>query len=169
MKRGINLYRGSKRGWIDVTIIFIVVLFTLGIFSLVGYNMFSELNSELQSDPDIHQDAKDNAAASYSRYPSTMDSLFLTLFVLGFIAVVIITWLSFENPLFIFILFVLMISLLIVGAIMSNTWAELVTDEDIGSLSSGLPFTTHILNNFVMYVLGTMASMGAVLFMRSRF
>ena len=169
MKRKKNLYHDSKKGWIDVTILFVVMMFMLGIVTLIGVNLYDSLNHELQSDPDISALAKTSSAESYSRFSPTMDGVFLTLFILAYIAILVITWLTFENPLFIFIIFVLLLALLIVSALLSNTWAELVLDSDIGSLSSTMPFATHILDNFVFYILGTIASMGFVLFMRSRF
>jgi hypothetical protein len=158
-----------KTKFITEMLYFVIVLTIFAVVGLVSYNVYADVNNEIQNSPDMSNTSKTTIASSYARFDDVTDGSFLTLFVFMWLVILGLAWLSYENQLFLIILVVFLIAMLITGAIFSNMWSEFSTDADIGALSVNLPFTTQILDNFVMYWLVFIGSAGLVLFMRSKY
>lgn len=163
-----NSYQDFKARFMLETVYFLVGIIIFSVVALISFNIYGEVNTEIQNSADMSNTSKLNSAEAYARYDDTMDGtvLFITIFM--FIAILGIAWFSYENPLFMIVLIILLIVLIIVGAIFSNIWQEFATEDDLSTYASNLPMTTHILDNFVIYILSLIAGCGILLFVRSK-
>lgn len=168
MKRSSS--RGFKRkGFIAPIIMSIIVLFTLGYIALISYDVYDDVNTDIQNSDDFSNATKLKANTYYESYDDVTDGGFLTVVVLVLIVLLAMAWFSYDSPVILIILIVLLIALILVGAIMSNAWYDLRTDDTYVTLSANLPIMSNVLDNFVMYVLAIIMACGMVLFMRSRY
>lgn len=166
MKR--SSYQDFKARFMLETVYFLIGIIIFAVVGLISFNIYGELNTEIQNSADMSNTSKLNSAEAYSRFDDTLDGtvLFITIFM--FIAILGIAWFSYENPLFMIVLIVLLIILIVVAAIFSNVWQEFATEDDLSSYATNLPITTHILDNFVIYILSLIAGCGILLFVRSK-
>jgi hypothetical protein len=164
-----SLFHGSKRtGFMMESLYLIVTITIFAIVAVVFGGLYNDLNTDIQAETDMSNSSKTLAAENYSRYSNTTDGVFFALFAFGFIVLLGMAWLSYESPIFLIVLIVLLLAMLIIGAIFANTWVEF-TDDDYSTQASNVPITNHILSNFLIYVLVAIGSCGLVLFMRSKF
>jgi hypothetical protein len=159
-----NSYQDFKAKFMLETVYFLVGIIIFAVVGLISFNIYGELNTEIQNSTDMGNTSKLNSATAYARYDDTIDGTVLFITVFMFIAILGIAWFSYENPLFIIILIVL----IIVAAIFSNVWQEFATEDDLSTYATNLPMTTHILDNFVIYILSLIAGCGILLFVRSK-
>jgi hypothetical protein len=146
--------KNNKRGSLAIVwmLTSIVLVFVFVMISFFAYKGLSEINSDLQSDPDIQQEAKDQLGDLNTRYPTTFDGLVVLIVVLLWIAVMIFGFFSDNHPVFYALFFIIIIFLLILGGIFSNVWDEVKTDSELSALSLSFPKTNYIMDNYLLFV-----------------
>lgn len=164
-----NQFLGFKKGNVFLdTMTFIIILIVFGLFCFIGYKIFTDFNNDIQSDPDISDVAKAKMAVMQSNYPSLMDYLFLTVLILFWIAVIVSSFLIDTHPVFFILSIFLLIIVLIVGAELSNSYEELVTENGDVFIIAQFPIIHWVLSHLVAVIITIAMSIVIALYAKNR-
>lgn len=144
----------------------IVVLFVLAFASVYGLKLFDELNTDIQADDDIGATAKNLSSETFTKYPTLMDSVFLFAFCLLVIVTLALVFMLDTHPIFFIISVLLLGSLFIVGMIVSNTYDDMMSDDELSSYANQFPYTNWIITHLVELLIGIGFMITVVLFIK---
>lgn len=149
---------------IDDLIYMVVMLFLIGLFVIVGYIGFSEMNNAFSNSTLIPQEQKDFFSGQFERYEN-LDYTFLTIFICIVIAVLLISWVLATYPAFFVVFFFLVILLSALAGVLANTWIDITTEHEIlGIAASNFPITSFIIQNYLIFIMVTAVLMILVFF-----
>lgn len=150
------------------TITIIIVLFFLGILGITAMKAYGDFNDDIQADPNMNTIAKNEAQGHADRFPAMFDGIFIFLFGMFWLFAVLASFLIDTHPAFFIIALVFLFFIIIVGAILSNTFDEYVSDADFLATSDQFPMTKFIFENIVLFIVAIAGSISIVLFAKSR-
>ncbi len=162
-----NSLLSCKKGYIAESLQIIIVLFIFGLLAIITYNIFTDVNTDIQASSDISAEGKEMADSLHSRYPATMDGAFLLIFILLWILLLVAIWFFESNPLFMIIVIIVLVILLMAAGMLSNFWEEFSIDADF-SYADQFPSTYFILNNFLIVMATLFISVVATMYMKGR-
>ena len=158
--------RNKKGNAIIEGMTILVVFFAMAIFSIIGYGFFDDLNTDIQNDDSLTQQAKDTSKDVFSKYPSLMDNLFLFAFILIVIVMLALVFMIDTHPIFFIIAVVLLGGLFVVGMALSNTYDDLMSDSTFSADAYNFPFTNWIMTHFVELIIAIGFMITLVLFIK---
>lgn len=156
----------NNKGFTGVVILILVALFIVALVSVVVGFFFGEMNTMIQTDDDLGNTSKEIVSDLNDRYDNTMDGAFITILGLLFLVGMIAGWVSNDNPYTLIIAIIVMVFILLIAAVMSNTWEEYTDDAELGSYSSNLTITNFVMNNFLAVAVGMIGAIITVMYMR---
>ena len=142
-----------RNALIDGAMVILIVLF-LSIGSVVGYNIFGDLNSEIQNDNDASNITKQTSGNLYTLYPALLDNLFLMAFVLFVVFLIVSVFLLDTHPIFFIITIVLLSSVFLVAMLLSNTYTEIMEDSEFSASANAFPYTSWVNDHLVELIVG---------------
>jgi len=135
------------------------------IVAFVAVTVTSDINTEIQADPDLNADAKATMQTIDDNLPSTLDYGFLFMLVLLWIFLIVSTLFIDSHPIFFVIMFVLMIFAFVVVFVLGNSFYEIANDAQFSAFQSDLPIiyfiTTHLLETIIVIGSTTLISLYA--------
>jgi len=134
----------------------------------MGYNIFGEMNSDIQSDDTFDNSSKQVSSEWYERYPDLMDGGFLMVMVFVWLGVIISSLLIDTNPIFLVISIVLFTFLLILAIMMGNVWQETMTDAELAGMETSFPVMFWVYDNLLIMVVGVVSSIMISLYAKSK-
>jgi len=153
-----RFFSDRKGNGIGDTLVVFLILFVLGIVGLVMYLVVSSIHDTVTFTDPVAQESMDNL---YDRQPSTFDGMFITILVIFWIGSAILSYFIDSHPAFFVFSFVLLIILIIVGAIMANTFTEF--NDDLG-YASEFPMTSFFFDHLVLFIVGMVTTILIALF-----
>lgn len=157
---------GCKKGnALSDGLIILISIFVLLIFFAFSYSAYTSTYSDIQADLTnteaiaLHTDYND-------RIPETLDSALVFAFVLLWAGAVILAFFIDTHPIFFILTMLLLIGVLMVGGILSNTYQELILDDT--SLGSSFPMMTFIMRHLVSFIIGVVISIVISLYAKSK-
>lgn len=162
-----NLISDCKGFALMQMIMVLIFLVVLAISSLFVYKAFNEINTDLQADLDLSTQSKAVVDDLHTRYPSTMDNVFITVLSLLFILAIVASYFTDENPFWIIvIIFLLIVSMLLAG-IFSNVWEEITDDAEI-TFETSFPMTNYLLDNYMIVFAVVGMVIGLTIYLKNR-
>jgi len=149
-------------------VVIVVVLFILAIITLAGVYIEDEVYPELRADF-VEANATNSTAIlddMHTRVPGNLDALFAFFLVMFWISSVILAYFIDTHPLYFVISLILLTIIFIVGGVLSNTYTEI--SEDLNNIGDSLPMMTYIMEHFLQFLLGIIASIVIALFAKSQ-
>jgi hypothetical protein len=137
---------------IEVALIIILVL-AMGVTSIYAMQAFDEVNKDIQSDLDMHPEAKTVSGDLYNKYGSLMDNLILFALVLFTVFVVVSVFIIDTHPIFFWVNIVILVFVLIATMLLGNFFHETMTDPEIVVYANEFPYTSWLMNHAVMVAL----------------
>jgi hypothetical protein len=162
-------YSNKKGNAVMDGIVIVVILFILGLVSLVGVYIENEIY------PDLHADFVEANATNatgiledvHTRTPGSLDALFAMFLALFWICSVVLAYFIDTHPVYFAITLILLIIVFIVGGVLSNTYAEV--NADFGNIgTTSLPMTTYIMDHLLGFILGIVTTIAIALFAKSQ-
>lgn len=145
-KRNDYLISRSRKGNAVLdTLMLLVVLFALALLSIWGRALFTDMNNNIQTDPDASSLAKNMSQSLSDRYTPTMDGAFAVVFVILWITLIVASFSIDSHPLFFGVMVIVMLFVLMAAAVLGNTYDEFVSGTDLSTASAS--FT---IQNFIM-------------------
>lgn len=146
----------------------IVILFVLAIISVVGYQIFTEVNTEIQADNEISNTSKVYLDTAHTQYPTLFDGIFIFLLVGFWIAAIVFSFLIDTHPIFLVISLLLIAIILVVAAFMTNSYEEIIGDAEFSAVSTSFPMTNFVMGHLIETILVITMSIVISLFAKSR-
>jgi len=163
------MFLKCKRGNAIIdSIFFIVVMVIFGLVVLIGYQLFGDLNTDIQANSDLSNTSKQSSADLYARYPSFFDGLFLFLMILLWGFVLVASFMIDSHPIFFVFAIILLVFVLLIGGSLSNFWDEISGDDGFSTEANSFPITDWILSNIIIVVLIVGFSVIIALYGKSR-
>lgn len=144
-----SFFRGKKGNAVIDTLTVIIFLIVFGVLAILGYMVFTDVNEDLQTDPDLSDSSKQISNTLATNYPSLLDNGFMLVLILFWIFVIISSFMVESHPIFFVISFILLISIFVVVMLLSNSFQELMDDPDLTEASDHFPKINFILNNLL--------------------
>lgn len=153
----------------DVLVVF-VTLFIFVVFGLVSFNFFTDIKTELvDNDPDfLSNESKDVINNSFDTFPSWLDGAVITILILFWILLLGLTFVVDAHPIIWGIVLLLLIFIIFVAAVLSNTYKELSLDDDLNVQAVQLAKTQWIMDRLPFIVVIIVISLIIAMMMKSR-
>lgn len=142
----------NKKGFIGDVPFIIAMLFLFAIVVFVGYKVFGDYNDKWQAGS-ADANAKQLVQDGKDRYVSLFDGIFMFVFAGLCIALFISLTQIGTRPEFFFITLILLVILIGVGALLSNTMEEVTTSSELSSEASEFSFIPFFFENLPIMVL----------------
>jgi hypothetical protein len=140
----------SKKGSLPLELlVVIVVLFGFTIMAFLGKNIIDDLNTDIQSDADMSAQAKSTSSSMATRLPSIFDAGLALIFILLWIAVLILGFQIDVQPAYFVVALIFLIIVIGIAFLIDNAYTEVIGDEIFSSMPTYFPMT-----NFIMDKLG---------------
>lgn len=136
------------------TLMVMVVIFAFSIISMVVFKAFSEINTDIQADDELSNETKEISGTLHDRFPSLFDGLFIFIFVMLWIVVIVASFNIDSHPIFMVVSVILLAIVLLLGAMISNTYDDIVGDDDFSSSTTEFPMSNFVLSHLVQFILG---------------
>lgn len=156
----------KKKANVAIDLLFAIVAICLfGMVSIMAYKAFDEMNTDMQLDDSLTNLTKSEIGDLHSRYPSTMDSIFMIAFGLLWIMLLAAAFLIDAKPMFFGVMFVIILFAVIAMMFLNNGLAEFMDDDEISGFQSSFPMSywimTHLLSISIIIGLSTLTVMYA--------
>lgn len=148
-----------------VTIMIIVLVF--GTISVIGYVFLGDMNDDFQAEAQYNA-SKTVAQNTTNQYPSLMDNLLLTIYVLFVLFTVVAVILLDTHPVFFIFTVIMIASVLVVALLLGNFFDDLMTDEVLSASANSFPYTSWLLRHFVEVTVAHAFLLGTALFVKFR-
>jgi len=159
--------KGKKGGVID-GLTSLVILFAFALFFLVVFNALDDVNTDIQSDPDISSDGKEIIDDYHTNYPTWLDNAFLFIFTGLWIVSLISSFYIDTQPAFLVFSILLLIIVLVISAYLSNGYQELMEDSTFEDTITLFPITDFVLSHIVEFFIGIIFTNLIVFFAKTR-
>lgn len=144
-------YSNKRKGQSALDLVFLIVaMFMVGITAIFGYKILSDINTDVQADPDVATIAKTELGNTTANYPQYFDNAFVLILAIGWIATILTAFLIDAHPVFFIISWLLVIFALVIGMVMSNAYQDFTADEDITTAADAFPMTNWIMENLLI-------------------
>lgn len=161
-------YRRKNGNVFTDSMILIFVLFFLALSSIIVFIVFDDLNTDIQNDDILKEENKEIVGDLHSRFPSTFDNIWVLAFGLLWLFVLVASMFVDAHPVFFIISALLLIFVIFIGAVFSNTYEEFTSDPDVQSFADGFPMTNFIMGELPIVALLVGFSIALVLFGKSQ-
>lgn len=158
------IFRFRKGNTTIEVIFFLLVLCVIVLSSFVGNYILGEINTDIQNDDNMINESKTVVSEMNTNYSTIMDNAFILIFVLSWLAILVASYFIDTSPIFFIFGFVLILFVIIVGAIMGNVYADLLTQTEFSGYENLFPKTHFIMNNIVLVLLGVASSVLLLLY-----
>jgi hypothetical protein len=150
-------------------LLIVIVLIAFGLFSVIGYRIFNDINDDIQADASLSNQTKAVVENAHDAYPNTMDSGFLIILGLFWIMTIVASVLIDTHPMFLVISIILFLFLLGIAMMLSNSFQEVVGDAEFSGFESAFPYTYYVIEHLLQVILVYGASIMIAMFAKTRF
>lgn len=144
--------------------LYLVMLFVIAISLVIIYVAFDAFNTEIQSAPQFTADSKAILDEQTNRFPTTWDYVFLTVFIGVIISLCILAWVLETQPALFFIIVIVIGIFGAVAGYLANAFEEVILDPILGASASNFPIMSHVISNYLVYIIGAVFLMIIVFF-----
>jgi flagellar basal body-associated protein FliL len=139
----------NKKGSIVDIFYIVLVMFIISIVFVIGWVIFSRVNTEFQSHSDLSTEGKAIMQSSTDKYVRTFDNLFLTVGIALYIGAMILAWNVDISPVFFFLSIVIFAVLVILAGVYGNAFYTFSENAQITTYASDFNIIPLVMNNFV--------------------
>lgn len=159
----------NKGNMVIGIVLLIVVVFTAGLTGLFMNNIVDEINTEIQTDNSFNNESKQIMSGVEETYNPTVDYIIGLILVLSWLFILVLAWNGNEHPMLYILLIVILIILAIVGAVLSNAWEDVTTEDEFSSAPANFPITNYLLTNFLVVIVLIGFSAFIIMFIKRRY
>jgi hypothetical protein len=149
-------------------IVIVLILVTFAIIAVVGYSVFNQMDTFIQSS-EMSNQSKDISSTLNAQYPSLFDGFAVFILVMAWISALIFSFMIDTHPIFLIISLILIAFILVIAAIVANGYEEtMINDAEFSSYSVNFPMMNFIITHLVETIMVISMSIGLALFAKSR-
>ncbi|MBA7492224.1 hypothetical protein ES702_02773 [subsurface metagenome] len=165
MKKTFWIYFKNRKGDIITdTLTFVGFIFVFALLAYLVYPFLQDINTDVQNDASYTATSKTHFSSFTTRYPKMVDGMFVVFVIIFTVLIGLTSFFLDTNPIFFVIALILLVVLLFVGAVLSNTHAEITEDSDYTNVKTLYPNMDRILNNLPALILFEFAMVALILY-----
>lgn len=145
------------------SIMFIIVIFAMGLISMFIWVAWDELAEDIKADVDVAE-ADEIVDEVTNRYPSMIDGLIMLIFLGMWIVGVAASYFSESHPFLFGMMMILVVFVIIAAMLLGNFYEELFQDDTLSGISSTFPVTHWILTHLLIISIVMAVSMAMFYF-----
>ena len=166
-QRGIEtLISDFRKGQVNIISV-IIIISIVAVVSLLAFQIFSDLNTEIQSSDDFPTISKENSQQLTDDLPTSFDSIVLGILIVSIILIIVSAFMSKFNSIFIYISIFLLLGILIIPMLITNVWQDMIESSDV-VVEESFPMTNFIMNYFPFIYLAILIMYGFALLIGDR-
>jgi len=166
-QRGIEtLISDFKKGQVNIISV-IIIISIVAVVSLLAFQIFSDLNTEIQSSEDFPTISKENSQQLTDDLPTSFDLIVLGILIVSIILIIVSAFMSKFNSIFIYISIFLLLGILIIPMLITNVWQDMIESSDV-VVEESFPMTNFIMNYFPFIYLAILIMYGFALLIGDR-
>lgn len=144
----------NKKGSIIADmILLVVIIFALSLFIIVGYKVMTEINTNFQNNPDLSTNAKSNINDLKGKFVNLFDGIFITTLIFLILALAVGAYYLNLHPVFYIPAILIIVFVVIMAAIMANTFSDITDDNLISTTTSEFTILPFIMDYYVYFIL----------------
>ena len=130
------------------------MLFAIAIALVSVLSVWNDISLDLNKSKAISNETKLRLENTRGTIPGTMDTVYLFVFFGAFISIIVAAYLIENNVLFSIFSFVLIAIFAFISAVLANAFNSFLKNTPTINTyaAANLPLTTHLLNNYPLYV-----------------
>lgn len=141
-----------------------VLIFMVAASMFAIYMVMDEINTAWQTAPGVPAVAKTASADFHSRAPAAMDYFLLTGLLGVFAFVLLLVWFIDINPIFFFVMLIVVAILAGIAGYFSNAWEMMAQDVNIGAAIANFPITNFIMGHYLV-IIGLFGFVATIVFL----
>ncbi len=162
--------RENKKASTTDAIFWIILLFVMGLFIPIGYQIVQSVNDGFQGvsdDLQNHSNSKKIMGDLNNDFGPLFDGIFLMIFVGMGIVSIIFAMLIRSSPAFYFVAIIVMVVIIFVGAILANQYATYSETPVIAAVAANFPMMNFIFDHFILIILTFVGLLSIVIWAKS--
>lgn len=164
------ILKSSRRGNVGLdAIMLVVVLFVIGIASIIGYVVIKDVNDDVQADPSMNNQSKQTLDTMTTQYPSMMDNAFVFILGLMWCLAIIASFFVDTHPIFLILACVILLFVVFVSASIENVYAEFIDEPDLAAAAVSFPKTNWIMDHMVLTILAIAISIAMAMYGKNKY
>lgn len=157
----------NKRGISDA-ILWVPFLFVAGIILIAGFIVMSQANTAIQDSNTLNNETKAFMAEQATDYPKIFDAIFVMFFFALILASFLLSTILDTNPGLFFISLLVFVIVLIVGAMVANSFIDVTSEDTISGYAAYFPMTMFIFNHYLTVLIVYVALLSLVIWGKVR-
>ena len=157
----------KKGNAVFVGIFIIVVLILFSLISMMAYQGMDYAYDSMYSDLSSNE-SKEALQETHSRYPATFDAIVLVIFVGVWLGGIGAAMVKEEHPILFGMMLFIIIFVLIAGAVLANSYEELLESDDFSTLPSTFPISYFIITHMLELGIGMILSVLLIVMAKNR-
>lgn len=154
----------NKRGWYDILLLVVILLFAFGAITMFIGNVFSSITDEVLEDNSLSNTSRAVIENTNNRYPAIMDGGFALVLVLLYAFCMFVAYNSAQSPFLKVLAIVIMVLLVLSAILLGSVYDELKeSDDSLLSTFNDYLFINFTLSNFAIVALVFIGSMIAMM------
>jgi len=158
----------NKKGYIGDVLLWIVVIGVFSMAAIMTYMMNSEIKTAVDAEPSITANAKTQVDNIVTPMPAWIDGVVAILIFGSAITLFFSVLLIRDFPGFFVFIWILVGIMILVAAILSNTYFEFLQDPDVAVAAADFTFLNFIMNNYVIAAIFWGVSLGAAMLLNNQ-
>lgn len=145
-----SIYFKKKGNAAIEVMLFVVIIFSLALLTQLMYPVFTDMKNSVVDDPDIAQIGKDRINNLHGRYDTIFDNAIAIIFIFVWIGTLISAFFVDTHPVFFVLTIIILLVVFFVGAILGNTYEEIIADGgELEANSSKFSITNFIFGHLL--------------------
>lgn len=147
----------------------LVVLFIFGVLAFIGYAVLSDVNADVQSDPDMQNSSKEALAQTTTQYPALLDNSFVFALGLLWVLAIIASFFVDAHPVFLILAIIVLAVIIFIGASLNNVYAEIADDATLSAAAAQFPKIAWVMDHLVLTILAIAITIVIALYGKNKY
>jgi len=159
-------YKNKKGNAVLDTLTILVIVVTFAIISIIGSSVFNEVDSEIQANPEMSNDAKNISGDLLDKYPRLFDNMVLFAFVLLVAFTIISVFMLDTHPIFFILTVIMLISVFLVSILLGNAYNDIMQEDEFSAYANEFTYTTWLMTHILQLMIAVGFIVGITLFIK---
>lgn len=150
------------------TLTILVIIVTFAMISIMGMKIFSDVDTEIQTNNEMGTEAKNISGDLYDKYPRLLDNMILFAFVLLVAFTIISVFMLDTHPIFFILTVIMLLSVFIVAMLLGNSYNDVMQEDDFSPYANQFTYTTWLMTHILQLMIAVGFIVAITLFIKFR-
>jgi len=158
----------NKKAGVPDGIFYMIAIFAVAIISVVGYMIFTDINTHFQSSSVMTDTGKDLVSGLHGKYVGIIDSAFLMIFVGVLIGTVVGVWFIRTHPALFWIMIPIFAFIIFLAAVYGNVFYVFTQNDKIVDSASEFTIISFIMEKYAYVITAVIILISIALFAKGK-